>query len=148
MKFRVRKACLMDSNLIYLLNNEKTSRKNSINSKIINKKEHKIWFKKKINNKKNFFFIIKSQNLENIGIVRYDFENILGYVSINIQKKFRNLGYGTKILKKTEKLIKKNVVLVAFVKKNNTSSEKIFIKNKYKILKNGKLLIFYKKIKK
>ncbi len=39
MKFRVRKACLMDSNLIYLLNNEKTSRKNSINSKIINKKE-------------------------------------------------------------------------------------------------------------
>ncbi len=69
-------------------------------------------------------------------------------MSINIQKKFRNLGYGTKILKKTEKLIKKNVVLVAFVKKNNTSSEKIFIKNKYKILKNGKLLIFYKKIKK
>ena len=147
MKLNIRKASLKDSNLVYLLNNENLSRKNSLNSKKIKKKEHKIWFKKKINSKKNIFFIIESKKLENIGIVRYELENIFGYVSVNVSKNFRNLGYGTKILKETEKLLKKKIILIAYIKKKNVSSKKIFLKNKYKILRKSNPLIFLKLLK-
>jgi ribosomal protein S18 acetylase RimI-like enzyme len=148
MKINIQKASMRDADLVYSLRNEKTARKNSLNSKKIELKDHVKWFQKKINIKKNLFYIIKSKNLENIGIVRYDFENVFAYVSINVSKNYRNLGYGAMILKKTEKLIKRDAILIAFVRKQNINSKKIFTKNKYQMLKSGNQIIFVKIIKK
>ena len=147
MKLKIKKASIKDLEFVYLLRNETIARKNSINSKKILLKDHKIWFKKKIKDRNSLYFIITSKNLEKIGFVRYDLEYIFGSVSINILNKFRNLGYGSIILKETEKFIKKNIILVAKVKKNNPKSLKIFKKNQYKILKKTSHLVLFKIIK-
>lgn len=134
MKIKIKKISIHDLEFVYSLKNESIARKNSLNSNKILLRNHKIWFRKKIKDKNSLFFLITSKNLEKIGIVRYDFEYVFAKVSINIDKKFRNLGYGSIMLKETEKLIKKSVILVAEVKKNNLKSLKIFKKNGYSIL--------------
>ena len=48
---------------------------------------------------------------EKIGTVRYETEKIFTNISISISKKFRNLGYGSKIIKSSEKFLKKNLLL-------------------------------------
>ncbi len=147
MKIKVKKVTINDLEFIYFLKNESLARKNSINSKKVLFKDHKIWFKKKIKDKNTLFFLILSKNLEKIGIVRYEFEYIFAKVSINIDPKFRNLGYGAIMLKETDKLIKKNVILVADVKKGNAKSTKIFKKNKYTILDKTSHQVLIKIIK-
>jgi len=147
MKIKIRKASIKDLEFVYSLRNETVVKKNSINSKKILLKDHKIWFKKKIKDKNSLYFIITSKNLEKIGFVRYDIEYIFANVSINIHSKFRNLGYGSIILKETEKFIKKSIILVSNIKKNNLKSLKIFKKNQYKILKKTNQLVLFKIIK-
>tara|TARA_B100001175_G_scaffold317854_1_gene336959 strand:- start:3837 stop:4295 length:459 start_codon:yes stop_codon:yes gene_type:complete len=147
-KIKIRKTSSKDLDFTFFLRNENVARKNSINSKKITLKNHKIWFKKKINDKNSLYFIVMSKDSQRIGIVRYDLKDIFAYVSINIKNEFRNLGYGSIMLKETEKLIKKNLILVANVKKSNVNSLKIFKKNKYILLKKAKQLILVKIIKK
>ena len=65
-------------------------------------------------------------------------------ISINISKKFRNLGFGSKIIKESEKFLKKKDIIISRIKNNNKSSLKIFKKNNYKIIKNNKNLILMK----
>ena len=71
-------------------------------------------------------------------------KGIFTKVSINISKEFRKLGYGSKILKKSEKFLKRKVVIISIIKKKNLASIKIFKKNNYKILNNNKDLILVK----
>ena len=81
---------------------------------------------------------------EKIGTVRYEAEIIFTNISINISKKFRNLGYGAKIIKKSEKFLKKKLVVISRIKNKNKASVKIFKKNNYKIIKNNNDLILMK----
>jgi len=60
----------------------------------------------------------------------------LTYVSIYISKKLRNLGYGSKILKMSEKFLKKKIIIISRIKKNNIKSIKIFKNNNYKLINN------------
>ena len=144
MKIKIRKTSLIDLEFTHLLRNENEARKNSNNSKKILLKDHKIWLKKKIKDKNSLYYIITSKNFEKIGVVRYDLEDIFAKVSINILKKYRNLGYGSIMLKETEKLFKKRIILVATVKKSNTKSLKIFKKNQYIIIKKTKQIVLVK----
>ena len=144
MKIKIRKTSLIDLEFTHLLRNENEARKNSNNSKKILLKDHKIWLKKKIKDKNILNYIITSKNFEKIGVVRYDLEDIFAKVSINILKKYRNLGYGSIMLKETEKLFKKRIILVATVKKSNTKSLKIFKKNQYIIIKKTKQIVLVK----
>jgi hypothetical protein len=143
-KIKIRKTSLIDLEFTHLLRNENEARKNSNNSKKILLKDHKIWLKKKIKDKNSLYYIITSKNFEKIGVVRYDLEDIFAKVSINILKKYRNLGYGSIMLKETEKLFKKRIILVATVKKSNTKSLKIFKKNQYIIIKKTKQIVLVK----
>jgi hypothetical protein len=69
-------------------------------------------------------------------------QNKIFEVSINIHKKFRNLSYGSKILKKSEVFLKKKSFIISKIKKSNKSSLKIFKRNNYKIIdKNNKFLL-------
>jgi hypothetical protein len=81
---------------------------------------------------------------EKIGTVRYETEKIFTNISINISKKFRNLGYGTKIIKNSEKFLKRKLIIISRIKKNNKASIKIFKKNNYKVIKNNKSLMLIK----
>ena len=85
-----------------------------------------------------------SNNSEKIGTVRYKTNKIFTDISINISKKFRNLGFGSKIIKESEKFLKKKAIIISRIKSNNKSSLKIFKRNNYKVIKNNKNLILMK----
>jgi UDP-2,4-diacetamido-2,4,6-trideoxy-beta-L-altropyranose hydrolase len=147
MNFTIRKAKPKDSLFLFYLKNEEKSMLNSFNQNPIHLKDHNLWLKKIIKNK-NKNLLIAEKNNEKIGMIRYDLEDIFTYVSINIEKKFRGLGYGAAILKKSENIFKKNAILIAKVKKINIKSINIFKKNGYQVANNKNPIILIKILEK
>ena len=147
MAIKFRKVSLKDTNFLFNLKNDELSIKNSIKSKKLTFKDHKIWIKKKIskNNKDDKFLIVLNNN-KKIGMIRYDIKYPIGFTSINILKQFRGKGYGKIILKTSENFLKKNIILISKIKKNNKSSVNIFNKNNYKLLCERKYFFFVKLI--
>lgn len=92
--------------------------------------------------------LVAYRNYERIGILRYNLNDILTYVSINLEKKFRNLGYATSILKAAEVYLKNRTIIVAKVKKANKISIKLFMRNKFNIFINKKIVTLIKILKK
>ena len=144
MKIKIRKASIKDAIFFYELRNEKSARKNFFNKKNIEYNDHLKWYKKKIKKKNAIFLVALSNNSEKIGTVRYETEKIFTNISINISKKFRNVGYGSKIIKNSEKFLKQKLIIIARIKNNNKASIKIFIKNNYKVVKNNNDLMLMK----
>ena len=144
MKFKIRKASIKDAIFFYELRNEKSARKNFFNKKNIKYNDHLKWYKKKIKRKNAIFLVALSNNSEKIGTVRYETNKIFTDISINISKKFRNLGFGSKIIKESEKFLKKKTIIISRIRSNNKSSIKIFKRNNYNVIKNNKNLILIK----
>jgi RimJ/RimL family protein N-acetyltransferase len=137
MCIKIKKAEIKDSDFLFFLKNDVDSRKNSLNLKKISKTEHEKWIKKKIVNDKTII-LIAFKKKKKIGMVRYDLQDIVAYISINILKKFRNNGYGSIILKKSELHLKESTIIVAKVKYENKGSINIFKKNKYNLFLSKK----------
>jgi spore coat polysaccharide biosynthesis protein SpsF len=137
MKIKIRKASIKDAIFFYELRNEKSARNNFFNKKNIKYNDHLKWYKKKIKKKNAIFLVALINNSEKIGTVRYETEKIFTNISINISKKFRNLGYGSKIIKNSEKFLKQKLIIISRIKSNNKASIKIFKKNNYKVIKNN-----------
>ena len=144
MKIKIRKASIKDAIFFYELRNEKSARNNFFNKKNIKYNDHLKWYKKKIKKKNAIFLVALINNSEKIGTVRYETEKIFTNISINISKKFRNLGYGSKIIKNSEKFLKQKLIIISSIKNNNKASIKIFTKNNYKVIKNNNDLMLMK----
>ena len=144
MKIQIRKASLKDARFFYELRKEKVARKNFFNTKDIKYNEHLKWYKNKLKKKNIIFLVALITNSKKIGTIRYETDKIFTYISINISKKFRNLGYGSRIIKKSEKFLKKKIVIISRIKKENKASVKIFKKNNFKIIKNDNDLTLMK----
>ena len=144
MKIKIRKASIKDAIFFYELRNEKSARNNFFNKKNIKYNDHLKWYKKKIKKKNTIFLVALINNSEKIGTIRYETEKIFTNISINISKKFRNLGYGSKIIKNSEKFLKKKLIIISRIKNNNKASIKIFTKNNYKVIKNNNDLMLMK----
>jgi spore coat polysaccharide biosynthesis protein SpsF len=144
MKLQVRKALLKDAKFFYELRNESKTKKNSCYQGKIKYSDHLKWYKKKIKDKKANFFIAFANKSINVGIVRYETKKLLTYVSISIHRKFRNLGYGSKLLKMSEKFLKKKLIIISKIKKKNIPSIKIFHKNNYKLIDNDSSFLLMK----
>jgi spore coat polysaccharide biosynthesis protein SpsF len=136
MKLQIRKASMDDAVFFYKLRNDLTTRKNCFNQKKIKYLDHLKWYNKKIRKKNTTFLIAFNNEHKSIGAVRYETEKNLTYVSIYISKKLRNHGYGSKILKMSEKFLKKKIIIISRIKKNNIKSIKIFKNNNYKLINN------------
>ena len=145
MQISIKKASINDSD--FLLRNEKTARKNSFVTKKINEEDHKEFLNIELNNSATLI-LIAYKNSERIGMVKYNLNDIFVYVSINLKKKFRYLGYGTAVLKATEKYLKKSCIIVAKIKKINKISVKFFIRNKFEVFSRKKNFTLIKIIKK
>ena len=144
MRIKIRKASIKDAIFFYELRNEKSARNNFFNKKNIKYNDHLKWYKKKIKNKNVIFLVALNNNSEKIGTVRYEEKKIFTNISISISKKFRNLGYGSKIIKNSEKFLKKKLIIISRIKNNNKASIKIFTKNNYKVIKNNNDLMLMK----
>lgn len=142
MKILIKKVLKSDLNFTFLLRNNKSIRKKFFNSNIISINEHKVWFLKKIKNKKDLFLvIIKDKN--KIGTIRYDKKEFYYEISISLLPKYQSKNIGSEALKASEKILKKGMIL-SNIKKNNPMSLKFFINNGYSILSKDKKIILYK----
>jgi spore coat polysaccharide biosynthesis protein SpsF len=135
MRVKIRKAFIADDNFFFTLRNETTVRKSFFQQKKIKFFDHLKWYKKKLKEKKIIFLVAFINKTEKIGIVRYETKKMFTNISIAISKEFRKFGYGSDILRKSEKFLKKKTIIISKIKKNNKASIKIFKKNNYKIIK-------------
>jgi hypothetical protein len=142
MKIFIKKVLKSDLNFTFLLRNNKSIRKKFFNTNIISINEHKVWFLKKIKNKKDLFLvIIKDKN--KIGTIRYDKKEFYYEISISLLPKYQSKNIGSEALKASEKILKKGMIL-SNIKKNNPMSLKFFINNGYSVLSKDKKIILYK----
>jgi|694.fasta_scaffold125440_3 hypothetical protein len=146
MVIKVRIATIKDLKFFYKLRNEAITRSNFFESKYIKNSTHIKWYKKNFK-KKSLIFLVGLYKNNKIGIIRFNKRKKNVFISIIIAKKFRNIGFGSIFLKKSEKFLKEKLKLIALVKKKNKSSKHFFKKNNYKIIKRASpYSIFYKKI--
>ncbi len=128
--FYLRQAVKADSKIVFELSNDPVVRSQSINTEMIELKDHQEWFAKKIYEKDYLFLLAFTIKYELIGQVRFQIENSNAVVSISITQKFRGKGFSKKILKRAcAKVFSETKVnsIVAFIKPDNTASIKGFL---------------------
>ncbi|WP_051408458.1 GNAT family N-acetyltransferase [Sediminibacterium sp. C3] len=126
----LRDADFNDLKLLYKWVNDDDVRYNSLNQAIITWENHKKWFESKINNISSKIYILTDGD-NNFGQIRIDRELNFWVIDYSIESKNRGKGYGFLIL---ELLIDKhkNFNFKAFVRKENLSSIRIFLKLGFK----------------
>lgn len=133
--------------LIYEWVNDNDVRKNSFNSNKITYEEHIKWYLAKLKDPNCYIYLLADAN-KSIGIVRIEKKENKNIISYSIAKEDRGNGYGYKILLKLEKELTKtykDIVLTAYVKKENIASIKIFQKLNYKVVENSNNMIRFEK---
>lgn len=131
MKVRIRKTTAEDSDYIFNLVSEPTTREVSFNQKVITREQHDIWLSEIINSNSILFFIIESKCTEEaIGQLRVNKE---GTVSLTIEEKHRGLGYAQSSVKElihyleTSSEFPELDVLYAYIRERNVRSSKTFL---------------------
>ncbi|WP_048340878.1 MULTISPECIES: GNAT family N-acetyltransferase [Clostridium] len=130
---QLRKATGEDCEILFQWANDVDVRKNSFNSDYIIYEEHVNWFLKMLQNEKVLFFIMEVDN-KSIGQTRINIDKNIGVISYSICKEYRGKGFGKKMIQLVEECIssfKSIDKIVAYVKKDNKSSNKIFTKLNY-----------------
>ena len=139
MEIKLREVCKEDWDYILQLRNSFFKDDFLEQQKVLTKKEHYEYMEKQKANT-NFYQWVSFDGEKNVGYIRLLEDD----VSIIVDQKFQNKGIGTIMLALMEKEAKKIGLkkIKALVRKNNFSSEKIFLKNNYKL----KILMFEKEI--
>lgn len=127
----LRRAKWEDAEFLFILRNDKTVRENSFQTEVIAYEQHLNWYKNKMQDEKTQIYILQI-NKQNIGQVRVDEENSDLEISYAICQKYRGKGYAKWMLGTLEKELRKvqnNIgkCLVGDVKKENISSQKVFL---------------------
>lgn len=136
----------IDVNIFFQWANDEETRKNSFHTNLISFEEHKQWFEEKIHSE-NCEIYIAYEDETPVGQVRLEYEDDIAHISYSVDKNQRGKGYGEKIILSAEKKVLKNGmanVMVAKVKYNNISSQKIFEKLGYKVKKTEKYIVYKK----
>ena len=132
---KIRYANIEDLNFTLKLHNQNVLKEKFFSKEKVGLKEHRIWFKRKINEKMLFICSIKDK----IGYVRYDYINKKNLsVSIAIKDKYKRKGFGKQMLIKTlkrKKIFKFNIIAV--IKKQNLISKKFFLDSGFKFFKKN-----------
>ncbi|MBL1198519.1 MAG: UDP-2,4-diacetamido-2,4,6-trideoxy-beta-L-altropyranose hydrolase [Nostoc sp. GBBB01] len=129
--FQLRSVRQDDCQLLWEWSNAPEVRAVSFSSKPILWEDHIQWFKSKLINPNCIFYIAINNNNIPIGQIRYDIENYEATVSISIDPKFRNQGYGSRLIKLGCKQLFSNFDITrinAYIKPNNQVSIKAFFK--------------------
>ena len=134
----IQPAQLSDMMDVFHIANDPTVRMNAFNPKTISLSDHQTWFRQKISNKNDHFYVIRTKEKELIGYIRFDQEkkddenNYL--VTIHLHEKFRGYGLGSKLIQEVsydfaQKFPKKKIH--AYVKERNKPSLKSLLKSGY-----------------
>jgi ribosomal protein S18 acetylase RimI-like enzyme len=142
MNILTKKISKSDLRFTFLLRNNRLIRKQSFNSDVITYEKHKEWFFKKLNNKKNLFFIILNKKTK-VGVILYDKKEFYYEISISILPKYQLLNIGSDALISSENYLKK-AMIISSVKKSNTKSLNFFKKNGYMAISENLKHTLYK----
>ena len=127
-RLQLRKATPADCRDIWVWRNDPVTRAQSLTSRRISYSDHKKWFSKVLKDRRRALYVA-SQNRFKIGVLRVDrIEKGIVEVSLNVRTEERGRGFGKKILKLADRLIKntRGVLQKALIKNKNTASEKTF----------------------
>lgn len=137
-----------DAKLLFDWTNEAETRKNSFSSEPVLWENHVQWLDKKLADKNCLFFIMML-NGNPVGTVRLDMdeEGKTGTISYSIDKQFRGMGLGGRILALVEEKAKEAGLhsLVGGVKPENKASGKCFLKNGYELVEESSIELVYRK---
>lgn len=127
----LRHADLSDVQDIFEWRNDVYSRQMFVNNAAVTLEEHIDWYERSLKSPHRKFYIGMVQG-EKVGVVRFDLDvqTNESEVSINVNPKFRGLGYGFILLSRSINLYHQSgkVTLIAKVKRENVSSLRIFAK--------------------
>ncbi|UCG02608.1 MAG: GNAT family N-acetyltransferase [Candidatus Heimdallarchaeota archaeon] len=121
-----------DVTFLFELRNDPSVRESSFHVEPIGLTDHKKWFQEKLK-AKNSLILIAEYGEQRVGQIRFDIGEMANRaeVSIGVLPKFRQKGFGVKILKIGCKLASKNLQISsinAFIKKENLISIRTFSK--------------------
>lgn len=114
-----------DSQILFNWANDLDVRRSSFNSNEISLESHIQWFEKKLKDNNSYIFIICNDKENDIGQIRLDIEKNKALISYSLDKNFRGLGIGKKVLTLMKEKFK-DITLIGRVKYNNISSIKSF----------------------
>ena len=126
-EIKIKEATYKDLKILYKWFNAKEDLQYKlVNNKQTNLNEHKIWFKKILNDKKSKIYLFELNKIP-VGQVRFETKNDLVKISFSVDISYREKGFGKNMLSlamKSCNLI--NKYYFAQVKNFNTPSIKIF----------------------
>jgi UDP-2,4-diacetamido-2,4,6-trideoxy-beta-L-altropyranose hydrolase len=142
----LRKANPSDVDEIFNLSNDVAVRENSFNQEKILYSDHVAWFQKKINNPNSLLLVANISNTF-AGQIRYEITNECAIISISIDKKFRGIGLGEKLIKES----KNNLIaqypsvkfIIAQIRKENHASVNMFLKAGFNFYKEEEYLEYH-----
>ena len=102
-QFSIRLANKNDIKSVFELSNDDVVRRNSINTDKIEWNSHVNWFEKRIQDFKNPFYIVESNEGEFIGQVRFDKKDDEVVISISISPNYRGKSLSSRIIKECTK---------------------------------------------
>ena len=130
-KLNIRFANIDDMKKVFDLSNEDTVRANSIHTEKIEWENHVSWFKKRITNINEPFYVVEDTNGNFIGQLRFDKHDEEFVVSVSISSEFRGKGLASEIL--TEAIKKSGLKKIsAYIFDFNDISKKLFEKVGFK----------------
>lgn len=120
-----------DCKLLWQWANESKARQNSFSTQPIAWEEHTNWFQNKLQSSNCLILIGVNNNSVSIGLIRYDIQDDRAIISINIDYRYRGLGYGTTLIKLGNQYLKRESavsIVIAFIRPSNLPSIKAFKK--------------------
>jgi len=124
-----------DCKLLWNWASDPGTRAVSFSSAPISWEDHVRWFNSKLHNENCRMYVVTMNDGTPLGQIRYDIEQENAVISISIDSKFRNKGYGFILIRKTSQRLfnESNVGRVhAYVKQDNDSSASVFTKAGFK----------------
>ena len=128
---KLREVSDKDCMLIWEWSNNPDVRAVSFSQEPIPYEDHVKWFESKLNDMSCYFYIAEDINQTPVGQVRYDLEGNEATISVSLDRKFRDKGYGTSLIRlASQKLFDiSDVDLIhAYVRRGNQASVKAFKK--------------------
>ncbi|MBK4731005.1 UDP-2,4-diacetamido-2,4,6-trideoxy-beta-L-altropyranose hydrolase [Oxynema sp. CENA135] len=138
-KIRLRSPQDRDCRLLWQWANDPDVRNTSFSSDPIPWEHHVQWWRSHLNNPNSLIYLALDRDDRAIGSIRYLIVENEAVVSINIDRQFRGLGYGTHLIRLgTQKLFLNTTVPIvhAYIKPTNKPSIKAFSKCHFKFKEN------------
>lgn len=143
---RIRQANIGDLMTYFHWANDSVVRLNAIQQAAIPLKNHRTWFTKKINSSDTLMYIFSLENGEEIGQVRFYFDEKEAEIGYSLDKNYRGQGWGKLILEQAISEFIKTFTwqtIIGKVKENNVASIRCFQRlNFTEVEKEGDLRVF------